>query len=98
MNLYLESVDNGGPVRHLALKADAPLTGESGRPLLGGATMIRGTALVQETWPQDLYRPASSRAPGTPVKFTVIPYYANANRQPAEMTVWLPLTAAKPNR
>jgi hypothetical protein len=87
----LEAVDNGGQVRNLVLPPGARLHAEDQPGVLGGVTVIRGEALAvhHAEWPDGLYRPAD-RLPGvTPVGFTAIPYFANANRQPGEMTVWI---------
>jgi DUF1680 family protein len=87
----LEAVDNGGHVRNLVLPPGARLHAEDQPGVLGGVTVIRGEALAvhHAEWPDGLYRPAD-RLPGVmPVGFTAIPYFANANRQPGEMTVWI---------
>ncbi len=94
----LEAADNGGPVRQFALGPDAALTAEHRPELLGGVTVIRGTALAQGQWPETLYLPSGSLPGVTQVQFTAIPYFANANRQPGDMTVWLPQITAKPGR
>ena len=45
------------------------------------------------TWPGQLYLP-SAIVPGiTNTQFTAIPYFANANRHPGEMEVWIAETA-----
>jgi DUF1680 family protein len=65
--------------------------------MLGGVTVIAGpaVALNQAEWPDTLYLP-SATVPGiTPVEFTAIPYFANSNRQPGEMMVWI---AESPDR
>ena len=65
--------------------------------LLGGVTVITGPALGlhRVEWPDALYLP-SARMPGvTDFEFTAIPYFANANRQPGEMMVWIAETASK---
>lgn len=94
----LEAADNGGDVRQFALRSDVTLTAEHHPELLGGVTVIRGAALAQKEWPEILYQPAANLPVGTKVKFTAIPYYANANREPGEMTVWLPQALPKPGR
>lgn len=96
----LEGDDNGGSARNLVVPPDAPLTAEYRADLLGGVTVLHGPAhaLHQADWQGSLYLPAT-KTPGTSnVVFTAIPYYANANRQPTEMRVWLAETplAAKP--
>lgn len=91
----LEGVDNGGPVRHLVIPPEARLTAQHRADLLGGVTVIQGPALARHrvAWPDQLYLPSASLPEVTPTEFTAIPYFANANRQPGEMRVWLAETA-----
>jgi DUF1680 family protein len=91
----LEAMDNGGHVRSLVIPAEAQLTTEHRADMLGGVTIIKGPALAvrRVEWPDTLYLP-SSRLPGVaPCEFTAIPYFANTNRQPGEMMVWMAETA-----
>jgi hypothetical protein len=93
----LEAVDNGGHVRNLVLPPDAPLATEARPELLGGVTVIQGPALSRHraAWPPRLYLP-SPAVPGiTPTRFVAIPYFANANRQPGEMSVWMAETPSQ---
>jgi len=87
----LEQADNPGGVLNLAVPSDAALVAEQRPDLLGGVTVIRGSAwrLNAAAWGHQLYRPAPmpQRA-----EFTAIPYYAWDNRAPGEMTVWVPET------
>ena len=92
----LEAADHGGHVRHLALPRNAKLTVGHRPDLLGGVSVIRGTALAVrhedlDDWSRRLYRPAAAVEP---VAFTAIPYYAWDNREPGEMVVWLPESMA----
>lgn len=92
----LEAMDNHGHVRNLVVPPDAPLQAQHRADWLGGVTVIRGPALALQrvTWPDTLYVP-SDRVPGVAqVEFTAIPYFANANRQPGEMQVWMAETAS----
>ncbi|HOZ46643.1 MAG TPA: glycoside hydrolase family 127 protein [Candidatus Hydrogenedentes bacterium] len=92
----LESVDNGGSVHNLVIPPEWPLTAEYRADLLGGVTVIQGQALVlhRADWPDHLYLPADE-APGVGhAEFLAIPYFANANREPCEMMVWMAETAA----
>ncbi len=61
--------------------------------LLGGVTVIEGAGIVptQTEEAGSLYQPVGSRASVAtrPVNLTAIPYYAWANRGPAQMTVWV---------
>jgi len=86
----LEQADNKAGVRDLALKSGAEFTHEWRPDLLGGVTVLKGTALRADSapWNADaLYTPAP-----TPdeVEVTAIPYYAWDNRDPGEMVVWIP--------
>lgn len=83
-------------VRNYALKPESRLTTEDRPDQLGGITVIKGEAVTREPWPQDLYRPESAIPSGYEVKFTAIPYYANANGEPGELVVWLPEAASNP--
>jgi len=86
----LEAVDNGGSVMQLSVPRDAKLTAEHRPGLLGGVTVVRGTAST-EGWHEQLYRPVGR---AREVNFTAVPYYAWDNREPGEMVVWLPETIA----
>jgi hypothetical protein len=91
----VEAVDNGGHVRNLVIPPDAHLRAQYRADALGGVTVITGPALGMHRveWPDTLYLP-SARMPGvTNFGFTAIPYFANANRQPGEMMVWIAETA-----
>jgi hypothetical protein len=93
----LEGADNGGQVRNLVIPPEATLTANYRPDVLGGVTVISGPALGlhQSDWPESIYLPAS-RTPGvTNVDFLAIPYFANANRQPSEMRVWMAETPLK---
>jgi DUF1680 family protein len=89
----LEAVDNGGRVKHLAVPRDAKLTSEHRPGLLGGVTVIKGSAVVAsvEDWDDTLYRAASQCRP---VDFVAVPYHAWDNREPGGMVVWIPETIA----
>jgi len=67
---------------------DAELRIEHRADLLGGVTVIKGTALlVHRADERDkLYSTAASTEK---IDFTAIPYYANANRAPSQMLVWI---------
>lgn len=90
----LEAVDNDGHVRNLVVPPDARLNAEYRANLLGGVTVIRGQAIAlhRVDWPDTLYLPSTAVPGAQPVEFTAIPYFANANRQPGEMRVWMPET------
>lgn len=86
----LEGEDNGGSLRNLVLPPESVLTAEHCADLLGGVTVIRGVAQSLYADEADGLYGAGARRPGvTNLNFTAIPYYANANRQPGDMMVWL---------
>jgi DUF1680 family protein len=60
--------------------------------LLGGITVVKGSARAYEpqSWNNSLYRPVTDAPALRETEFTAIPYYANANRGPVNMTVWVP--------
>src|SRR5438445_682794 len=62
----------------------ADLRAEHRPDLLGGVTVLRAAALASF---------AGAPAP-RPVELTAIPYYANANRGPVSMCVWVPRSPA----
>ncbi|HWI55996.1 MAG TPA: beta-L-arabinofuranosidase domain-containing protein [Bacillota bacterium] len=93
----LEASDQSEPVRHLVVPPEASLSAQYRGDLLGGVMVVQGTALAtpRAAWHEQLYRPAASLPGVTNVAFTAIPYFANANRQPDEMMVWLAEAADK---
>ncbi len=91
----LEAADNDGHVRSLVIPPDAPLRAQHRASQLGSVTVITGSALAlhRASWPETLYLPATAIPGVTTVEFTAIPYFANANREPGEMQVWIAETA-----
>jgi DUF1680 family protein len=88
----LEAIDNGGQVRNLVIPPDAELRAAHRGDLLGGVTIIEGAALAMRRTNEfdKLYSTADRAAAGSEkTEFTAIPYYANANRAPSEMLVWI---------
>jgi DUF1680 family protein len=83
----LESNGNLVKVRNLVLKGDAALETKAEPDLLGGITAIRGKVSAIRLNEQDELQ-------DTPQEIAAIPYFAWANRGPAEMVVWIPTTAA----
>ena len=81
----------------MVIPPEAPLQAKHCADLLGGLTVVQGQAfaLQRAEWPDALYLPLATVPGVTPVEFTAIPYFANANRQPGDMMVWLAETAAK---
>lgn len=89
----LEAVDNGGHVRNLIIPPKGQLQVLWNPDLLGGVNLIEGPALALEQrleQPNDPLYPASSKGVAIKnVEFTAIPYYAQGNRKPGEMEVWV---------
>lgn len=87
----LEGNDNGGNLHNLVIPPDAKFTAEKRADLLGGVTVVRGNALAlhQANSADSLYQLSSTVPGATNVEFTAIPFFANANRQPSEMMVWI---------
>ena len=77
--------DNGGRALNIVVPDGAPLSAEFRRDLLGGVTVITGSAQAVER-----------RGEGPPVarphRLVAIPYFAWANRGMGEMQTWLPRT------
>jgi DUF1680 family protein len=90
----LESADlpKGATVQTVALPRDVKLTPRFDAKLLGGVTVLDGTAeaTADLAWGDELYREVKPTA-AQPVNVKLIPYFAWANRGKSEMTVWLPL-------
>jgi DUF1680 family protein len=87
----LEAADNNGHVRNLVIPPELPLAAHYRKNLLGGVAVITGSALAVHgfAWPEQLYLLSTSLPGVTNTQFTAIPYFANANRQPGEMMVWM---------
>ena len=82
----VEGVDQGGRVFHLSLPLDAKLVARHRCDLLGGVTVIEGTALASYG------SPTADHIVTTLVDFQAVPFYAWDNRQPGPMNVWIPET------
>lgn len=85
----LEAADNDGRVFDLALPRDVELKAGPCKDLLGGIVVIQADGVVasQAGWENRLYGPA--RSPRS-ARIRAVPYYAWGNRDPGEMTVWIP--------
>jgi DUF1680 family protein len=70
----VEAIDNGGSALDVVLPEDAELSTEFRPEMLGGVTVVRGTALRGDE----------------EIDLLAVPYFAWANRGPGEMRVWLP--------
>ncbi|MBN2295307.1 MAG: glycoside hydrolase family 127 protein [Pirellulales bacterium] len=79
----VESTDNDGHALDLSLSDSATLSSEHRAELLGGVTVIRGSAVVT-------IAKQNGTSKTTPIEFTAIPYYSWANRGASKMSVWLP--------
>ncbi|MFG0251287.1 MAG: glycoside hydrolase family 127 protein, partial [Phycisphaerales bacterium JB038] len=80
----LEAVDSGGHIRPLWIKPKARLTPEHRPDLLGGVTVLTGSAFARE-----------QEKEGGPVEdvetpITAIPYAVWDHREAGEMAVWIP--------
>ncbi len=91
----LESADNGNDVRRFGVHTHSEMKCEHVPDLLGGITTIRGKVAVIDApaWSDSLYASTEDIPAAKLIQFRAIPYYANANRGPVEMAVWLPETA-----
>jgi DUF1680 family protein len=92
----LEQADHpGGGLDDLVLDTSAPLTRKERPDLLGGVVTVAGSGhrrTLPESgwWPYTAAAPTDSRAPGTALELTAVPYYAWANRTTGSMRIWLP--------
>jgi len=80
----VEAEDNDGHIRDLVVGPDAPLKSEWRPNLLGGVTIVQGTAQLCEP-----HASADVALGGRSTEFTAIPYFANSNRQSGAMMVWM---------
>ncbi|MEM1990481.1 MAG: glycoside hydrolase family 127 protein [Candidatus Bathyarchaeia archaeon] len=89
----LEGVDNPGfDVWDMVLPDSAKLDAEYTPNMLGGVVVVSGEALAldADAFGKKLYAPkADVKYEKCKVRFTAIPYYAWANREPSPMTVWI---------
>lgn len=88
----LESADNDRQVRRIAIPAQPEFNSEYRPHLLNGVVAITGNARLMNApvWEDALYATARDLPDTEPTRVTAIPYYANANRGPVNLTVWLP--------
>jgi DUF1680 family protein len=90
----LESVDlpGGTSVADVRVPANVKLQPRFDAGLLGGVTVLEGefVARSSDAWEGKLYR-EFRRPDAKPIQAALIPYYAWANRDRSEMSVWLPL-------
>ncbi|MGO4541412.1 glycoside hydrolase family 127 protein [Paenibacillus sp. 2TAB19] len=85
----LEEADNGGQLYQLSLPATSEPAVYFEEELLGGMQVIKaqGERRSSTPWQEELYRPDAQWLQEK-TELTFIPYYAWANREPGEMTVW----------
>ena len=85
----LEEEDNTPDLRDIRLDSSAELKAEYDGILLGGCTVITGTARIRKSsgWVDHLYRPGITET--TPVEIRAIPYCLWNNRRPGGMLVWI---------
>ena len=77
-----EGADNGGAVRNLVIPLGAEFEPEFRSDLLGGVTVLHGTAT-------GLFRTGVKQVISGPFQVTAVPYYANANRGTCAMQTWM---------
>ncbi len=78
-----EGADNGAAVQNLVIPPGTVFTPEYRSNLLGGVTVLNGTAT-------GVFRTGNNQTTSTPFNVTATPYYANANRGTCQMQVWMP--------
>jgi DUF1680 family protein len=88
-----EGTDNGAGVQNLIIPPGTEFTPEYRRNLLGGVTVLNGTARA-------VFLTGKNQVTSVPFKVTATPYYANANRGTCQMQVWMPESqeTAQPQR
>jgi DUF1680 family protein len=86
----MEQADNGANLHQVLLPRDARLETSFDKGLLGGVYVITAEAerIDEGAWDSALYR-ADAREIHQKTEVTFIPYYAWANRESGEMTVWV---------
>ncbi len=85
----LEEEDNVPNLNDIRLDSSAELRAEYDENLLGGCTVIKGTASIKngEGWTDHLYRPGVTET--MPVEIKAIPYCLWNNRRSGGMLVWI---------
>lgn len=86
----LEESDNGSNLHEVILPEGAEMKVGFDKELLGGVSIITTDAqrVNQAAWGNDLYK-ADASVEVVPAKLKFIPYFAWANREIGEMTVWV---------
>ena len=87
----LESVDNRDSIHLLSIPTGVRFSEEFSEELPGGLMTISTDAVSAPYRIGGLYFSSDQKPPRRPAAITAIPYYANANRGPVEMAVWIPV-------
>lgn len=87
----LEEADNGADLHRIRLGQDMKFTSEYRPDFLGGVTVLRSTARMQEQedWDADTLYGFESDEKYQEKELLWIPYYAWANRSAGELMVWV---------
>jgi DUF1680 family protein len=88
-----EAADNDGHVRDLVIPPGRRLSAEYRPDLLGGVVVVKGTAAVIQPRRPDAVDPGVRD-----IDVTAVPYFANANRRPGVMMVWMAESSDKARR
>lgn len=88
----VESVDNPGRVAELMMTHPAPITAKFDESMLNGVVVVRAQGATTHPAENVLYSTSRQLNANTSAVITAVPYYANANRGPVDMAVWLPVT------
>ncbi|MFW5749883.1 MAG: glycoside hydrolase family 127 protein [Halanaerobium sp.] len=85
----LEEIDNGKNLPAIYLTEDAELRSEYKKDLLGGVTVVKGSAykLDKDSFGDSLY--STQKPEFKEITIQAVPYYAWDNRESGEMLVWL---------
>ena len=85
-----ESADNAQAIRSVCLPRTSQFSTAHRADLLEGIMTITTNASGRDIRSDSLYSTRSTSEPTRPTTLTVVPYFANANRGPVDMTVWIP--------
>ena len=85
----LEEIDNGKNLQAVYLADDAELKAEYKEDLLGGVTVVKGSAykLDKDSFGSSLY--STQKPEFKQIEIQAVPYYTWDNRESGEMLVWL---------
>ncbi|HEY1500595.1 MAG TPA: beta-L-arabinofuranosidase domain-containing protein [Acidobacteriaceae bacterium] len=89
----VESRDVSEPVLALSVPAQAAFSKETLTDLPGGAVGLSTMGSSRRASGEELYLGSVKGIARQPARLRAIPYYANANRGPVDMAVWLPIDA-----